>query len=113
MKITKSYIKADARADFIAHREERRAHARAKKSAHIESLVSQILESSDPINKAFQLLVPSSGKATTVAGELVRAMMKIMYRDYNDGDVFYEGSGIETCAACVAYICETMLEYDE
>ena len=32
--------------------------------------------------------------------------MRILYRDMNDGDVFYEGYGIETCADAVAFIID-------
>ena len=82
---------------------------RAKKedsSRRAEDLLIQIRESDDPIQTAFDLLVPSSGKADTEAGEAIRAMMKILYRDFNDGDVFYEGYGIETCGSPVAYLCD-------
>jgi hypothetical protein len=31
-----------------------------------------------------------------------------MFRDYNDGDLFYEGYGIETCGSSVAYLIDTV-----
>ena len=40
----------------------------------------------DRINKLFKELVPDTGKADSLAGELVRAMSRIGYRFYNDGD---------------------------
>lgn len=53
------------------------------------------------------LLVPERGKADTLAGELVRAFMRLEYRWYNDGDVFFEGYGyIDTCSAPAAFICK-------
>jgi len=45
----------------------------------------------------FDKLVPQSGKCDTLAGELVRAVNKIDYRWWNDGDRFFEDYGIETC----------------
>ena len=39
----------------------------------------------DRINKLFKELVPETGKADSLAGELVRAMSRIAYRFYNDG----------------------------
>ena len=39
------------------------------------------------INKLFKELVPETGKADSLAGELVRAMSRIAYRFYNDGDM--------------------------
>lgn len=45
----------------------------------------------------FDMLVPEYGKADTVAGEIVRAINKLVYRWYNDGDKINEGYGKETC----------------
>lgn len=96
-------------ADAVDPREryqQRRENARAKKaSAKQQELISGISNARDDIEELFDLLVPAEGPAGTVAGELIRAMMKIIYRDMNDGDVFYEGYGLETCADAVAYIC--------
>lgn len=62
----------------------------------------------DRMQALFDRLVPETGPAGTIAGELVRAMMKVFYRDYNDGDVFYQGYGLETCAPAMEYIKETL-----
>jgi hypothetical protein len=32
--------------------------------------------------------------------------MKILYRDYNDGDVFYKGYGLETCGSAAQFIMD-------
>jgi hypothetical protein len=69
------------------------------------NVINDIQNSDDPIQTAFELLVPSSGPADSQAGELVRAMMRLLYRDFNDGDVFYEGYGLETCADAAQYLC--------
>ena len=68
-----------------------------------EDLYNKIKDKSD-IEDWFEVLVPDEGKADTVAGEIIRAMMRIMYRDYNDGDVFYSGYGVETCGSPAAYL---------
>ena len=49
------------------------------------------------INKLFKELVPETGKADSLAGELVRAMSRSGYRFYNDGDQLGIGYGKETC----------------
>jgi hypothetical protein len=49
-------------------------------------------------------LVPPQGKADTVAGEIVRAMMKVAYRYFNDGDYYFMGYGLETAAPAIAYL---------
>ena len=108
----RKYVKADVYSDKAAqmrqHYQDRKANAKAKKAAasNVDRVVQQVMDSDKPIETAFELLVPSSGPAETVAGELVRAMMRILYRDYNDGDLFYEGYGMETCGDAVAYLCE-------
>lgn len=58
----------------------------------------------DRLQKLFDELVGPSGPADTKEGELVRAMMKIHYRYYNDGDYFYRGYGVETAGSCAAYL---------
>ena len=64
----------------------------------------------DPLQTAFENLVPHSGKAETVAGELARAMMRVLYRDYNDGDKFFMGYGLETCGGSIVYLMDVIGE---
>ena len=54
-------------------------------------------KNAERINKLFEELVPFEGKADSLAGELVRAMSRIGYRFYNDGDQLGIGYGKETC----------------
>ena len=54
-------------------------------------------KNAERINKLFEELVPFEGKAESLAGELVRAMSRIGYRFYNDGDQLGIGYGKETC----------------
>lgn len=49
------------------------------------------------LSALFDALVPSSGKAPTVAGEIVRAINRLAYRNWNDGDHLGVGYGKETC----------------
>ena len=64
------------------------------------------LSDEDVLDKVFQFMVPSSGSCTTEAGELVRAMTRLLYRRYNDGDWFFQDYGLETCAPSAAYLME-------
>lgn len=66
----------------------------------------------DALSELFKKLVPASGKADTVAGEVVRALNRIIYRFKNDGDVFYEGYGLETVAPSLQYILDIVKKYD-
>lgn len=50
----------------------------------------------DKLYNLFEELVPSEGRAGTVAGELVRSVNRINYRYFNDGDLIGEGYGKQT-----------------
>lgn len=56
------------------------------------------------INALFKELVPVSGKADTIAGEMIRAISRIGYRYYNDGDHLGIGYGRETCNPAGRYL---------
>lgn len=56
------------------------------------------------INVLFEELVPRTGKADTVAGEIIRAISRIGYRNYNDGDHLGVGYGRETCNPAGRYL---------
>ena len=45
-----------------------------------------MLKNEARMNALFEELVPMSGKADSLAGELVRATCRIGYRFFNDGD---------------------------
>ena len=48
--------------------------------------------------------VPMSGTAETIGGEILRAMSRIIYRFYNDGDMVGVGYGNETCNSSDRYL---------
>lgn len=56
------------------------------------------------INKLFKELVPETGKAGSLAGELVRAMSRIGYRFHNDGDMVNIAYGKETCNPAARFL---------
>lgn len=58
----------------------------------------------DRINVMFNEFVPHFGKADTVAGEIIRAIARISYRNYNDGDRIGVGYGKETCNPAARYL---------
>ena len=85
------------------------AEARDKLRAKYKNVIDvasqyQEEEPDEALEVLFNILVPAEGAADTVAGEMVRAMMRIMYRSYNDGDMFFTGYGIETCASSAMYL---------
>ena len=58
------------------------------------------------LNDLFDELVPCSGKAESLAGELVRAAARIGYRFYNDGDQIGIGYGKETCNPAARFLIQ-------
>ena len=102
--------KAAKEAEEKAAEEAKRNSRVEELKAHADSTIEQIRNSNDPIQEAFELLVPRSGKAETVAGEMVRAMMRVLYRDYNDGDKFFVGYGLETCGGSIVYLMDVIGE---
>lgn len=54
-------------------------------------------------------LVPASGKANTLGGEMLRAIERLIYRYFNDGDVLTLDYGIETCMSSYLFL-EDMLD---
>jgi len=49
-------------------------------------------------------LVPSSGKADTLEGEILRAYNRLAYRFYNDGDIYFMDYGEETCGSSYNFL---------
>ena len=60
----------------------------------------------DKLSALFKILVPPSGKCDTVAGEIIRAAMRVLYRWFNDGDIFFVGYGFETAASAAQYLMD-------
>jgi len=52
----------------------------------------------------FDKLVPPSGNSQFLEGEMLRAINRIIYRSYNDGDYFYQGYGAETVGPAMAFL---------
>lgn len=52
----------------------------------------------------FSKLVPFQGKCETLEGESLRAINRIIYRYYNDGDYWFDGYGIETAGPAESFL---------
>ena len=70
----------------------------------------ELTENDNRLNQLFKELVPRSGKADCLAGELVRATCRIGYRYFNDGDRIGIGYGKETCNAAARFLLENTNE---
>lgn len=58
----------------------------------------------DQLDAVHSIVVPNEGKADSLGGELVRAIVRIIYRDRNDGDKFFQGYGLETCGSSAMFL---------
>ena len=56
------------------------------------------------IEKLFDEMVPETGKADSLAGEMVRAVSRIGYRFFNDGDMVNQGYGKQTCNPAARFL---------
>lgn len=56
------------------------------------------------LDDLFSELVPDFGKAESKAGEIIRAVSRIGYRWFNDGDMVNRGYGKETCNAAARFL---------
>lgn len=61
-------------------------------------------------DKLFDELVPTTGKTPTKAGEIVRAVARLGYRWYNDGDMLGVGYGKQTCNPAGRFLCDKLPE---
>jgi len=93
-----------------------REEAERQKQAFIKeheaeiSVARDILESDktadEKLEDLFKPFVKQSGTSDTQGGEIVRAYNRIAYRNYNDGDLYYEGYGLETCGGDASFLIE-------
>lgn len=63
------------------------------------------------LSDAFDEYVPASGAAETVMGEIVRALMRMTYRWYNDGDKLRTSYGNETVNPAYRYLTDMAYTY--
>ena len=68
----------------------------------INEFVGKELE--DRNEPLYDKLVPGQGDAETVEGEMLRAINRIIYRYYNDGDEYFRGYGIETAGPAHSFL---------
>ena len=64
------------------------------------------------LEQLFEELVPASGKADSLAGEIVRAVMRIGYRYFNDGDQIGIGYGKETCNSAARFLLTYVQDHE-
>ena len=102
-----------ARRDKVAQQRAER-DAKAKRDAELKTQAEEKLKEIGndwSFEHVFDTLVPDSGKCDTLAGEILRAVNKIEYRWFNDGDRFNEDYGIETCGQPAYFLAQ--IEVDD
>ena len=72
------------------------------KKKKIKEFVGKELE--DRNEPLYNELVAGSGKSDTVEGEMLRAINRIVYRYYNDGDEYHTGYGTETAGPAHSFL---------
>lgn len=97
--------------DYAARLRARKAEKDQNPLEKINSQIDPDMSITDQLQVYFDELVPASGKAKTVAGEIIRAIMRLLYRNYNDGDLWYSGYGRETCGSEVIYLINVLPDF--
>ena len=105
-KISQAQAKEDAAKEAERAEAERAIYRRkyGKVTSVLEDGLKNGKDSTDILEDINSILVPARDECDTVAGEIVRAMMRILYRWYNDGDRFYQGYGLETVGGSASYL---------
>ena len=93
-----------------------REEAERQKQAFIKeheaeiSVARDILESDktadEKLEDLFKPFVKGSGKSDTQGGEIVRAYNRLAYRNFNDGDLYFEAYGLETCGGDATFLID-------
>jgi len=73
-----------------------------KEQKTITEFVGKELE--DRNEPLYDKLVPGQGDAETIEGEMLRAINRIIYRFYNDGDKYFQGYGTETAGPAHSFL---------
>lgn len=73
---------------------------------NIEQLWARVDELSEKFNPLSEQYVPSFGKCDSLCGEIIRAISRISYRCWNDGDHIGVGYGNETCNGPARFLRE-------
>ena len=71
-----------------------------------ENIIKEFLQGDlkDRNQVLFDKLVPNSGASKFAEGEMIRALNRLIYRFYNDGDKFFEGYGTETAGPAHSFL---------
>lgn len=80
-------------------------------SGALEEWVTEHLD--DLWDHWFTYWVPGMGAAKTVAGEIIRAMERLRYRFWNDGDMVGVEYGNETCNSSNRYLLDQVYGYKD
>ena len=105
-----------AKADAQRKKEEEEKRARLAETGKKDyDRFMKIIHSGAPIentqeklSELFEEFVPAEGQCENLGAELIRAMNRVGYRNWNDGDYFFTGYGLETCGPDMAYIYDNV-----
>jgi len=92
----------EKKSKFKKHGEMSGFDMRGINEGRVDEFVGGELESRNEV--LYDKLVPSSGNSDFIEGEILRAINKIVYRFYNDGDYFYKGYGAETAGPSHSFL---------
>lgn len=105
-----NYFDKEYQADEEEKAEKARKADLEKKTKDIISKNKKLISGKSSYEDKFEALfdeyVPRSGKSDSLGAEIIRAVNKIVYRWYNDGDIFFMGYGKETCGEAAKFLID-------
>ena len=78
----------------------------------LHSMISAGDDTEEILQYLWDELVPESGASDTVAGELVRAIMELLYQAKANKYFFFEGAGLDRCGSSAQYLKDNGYEDD-
>lgn len=78
-----------------------------------EQCITKFKDVDDLLGELFDLYVPNMGAANTIGGECVRALNRVVYRYYNDGDITGHGYGVETVSNQLGYLVKLISDVSD
>lgn len=104
LKLFESFV-SEAKADdqnVSLKKAKKRINRKLDEAATEEEKREELVK--DELDKLFKQLVPPIGPAETIEGEMVRAMARVLFRYFNDGDYFFRGYGKQTVQHSVKWL---------
>ena len=112
LKDTKAQYEKEQEAERVEKERKDKEESAEKFKEQMIDLRKNVKDEND-LDSWFQVFVPRQGKAESLAGEIIRALMRMEYRYHNDGDIFNFGYGLETAGPAYEFLYKKFQELED